>query len=121
PVGGSVQVFDGLRSLDTAADSEFSLSASSLSPDLYRLTYTAGTDPSFRTDRDIDLTGVDLTLAYTPNGVLTVTASTTPFADVEVGDEVMVAGALTGDPSSPFSILNQGRWTVLNQSDGTLT
>jgi hypothetical protein len=113
PAGQTGVVFDGVRATSIDGTTAFSLALSTLAADLYRISFTGGTDPVFRTARALSLSGVALTMTALPNASLTVSAAGTPFSAVQAGDELMIAGSLTGDASSPFGSLNQGRWTVL--------
>lgn len=112
--GAEVTVFDGSRTLALDSTTTFDLALSPLAPDRYRITFTGGTNPGFRTDRGLDLTGIALTLTEQANGSLLVAAGAgTPFVSLQAGDEAFIPGLMTGDPSSPFNALNQGRWSVL--------
>ena len=118
--GASTQVLQS-SSWTSPADTEFSLSVSSLSPGTYRLTSTAGTPADFRTPRAVDLTGIEVVFSVQNNNSVTLTASSgTPFGTIQAGDEVFIPGMMTGDGSTPFSPLNQGRWIVLAQAPGAL-
>lgn len=119
PPGAEVTVFDGTRATSVAGDTAFDLSLSPLAADLYRITHSAGTNPVLRTARALALSGTALTLTSLGNGSMTVAAGAgTPFSAVQAGDEIMITGTLTGDASTPFSSLNQGRWTVLAVNGG---
>lgn len=122
PPGASKLIFDGTRPTSIDGSTSFDLSLGELSPSTYRLTYTDGTDPVLRTDRGLDLASVALVLTTQGNGTLLVTApSGTPFAALVEGDEVYIPGPMTGDASTVFSPINQGRWVVLAQTDLTVT
>lgn len=112
--GNETLIFDGTRLTSIDGTSAFDLSLSTLASDLYRITSSGGTDPILRTARALNLNGIVTTLTVQANGSVLVTVPAgTPFSFVQAGDELMIAGVLTGDASSPFSSLNQGRWTVL--------
>lgn len=113
PAGQTVVVFDGARVTTLDGTSAFSIALSPLAADLYRISFTGGTNPSLRTARALSLNGILLTMTALANGSLTISAPGTPFSAVQAGDELMIAGTLTGDASSPFGALNQGRWAVL--------
>lgn len=114
PAGGTFTFFDGTRATSIDGTTAFTLTLNPLAVDLYRMSYVGGTDPVLRTPRVTAVTGVALTLSAPGNGTLVVTAGVgTPFSTVQAGDEVMLPGPMTGDGSSPFSVLNQGRWSVL--------
>lgn len=115
-------VFDGTRSTTIDGTTALDLTLSALSATKYRLTHSGGTAPGFRTDRGLNLTGIALTLTANANGSLTVLATTgTPFTGVQVGDEVMIPGVLTGDADGPFNPINEGLWSVLGASGTSLT
>jgi hypothetical protein len=117
--GETAIVIDGARTLTIDGTTTFSLGLSSIDPSRYRVTWTGGANPGFRTDRALALNGISLTLTSLPNLTLTVVASTgTPFAAVQVGDVAFVPGASTGDSVGPFSPLNEGSWSVLAVSGG---
>lgn len=115
-VGASTETtcFDATRSTGVDSTTAFTLSLSTQAPDLYRVSWTGGTDPVLRTARSVTTNGVALTLTVQGNGSLLLTAGTgTPFATTQAGDELMISGTLTGDSAGVFNALNQGRWTVL--------
>lgn len=119
---GTKTIIDGTRSTAIDGTSAFSLTLSPLNPTRYVLTNTGGTAPAFRTARSVPVASVALTLTVGANQTLTVAAGAgTPFAAVIVGDEVFVPGVSTGDPTSPFNVLNLGYWTVLTRSNTSLT
>src|SRR5690606_29563678 len=92
-----------------------------VAPGAYRLTHTGGTNPGFRTPRLVDLTGVEVVFAVQTNNSVTLTATSgSPFSNILDGDEVFIPGMMTGDGSTPFSPLNQGRWSVLAASPSVL-
>lgn len=116
---GSVTVIDGSRSLSVDGTTEFSLALKAATR--YRMTWTDGTAPGFRTDRNLDASSVELTLTLNSNLSVTVTGSGSVFAAVQVGDVVFVPGLSTGDSASPFSPLNEGLWTVLSNGADSIT
>lgn len=118
---GSKTIIDGTRSLSIDGTTAFSLTLSTLDPAKYLLTNTGGTAPAFRTARSVPVAAVVLTLTVGANQTLTVAAgSGTPFSAVVVGDEVLIPGVSTGDPTSPFNTLNLGYWTVLTKTSTVL-
>lgn len=113
--GDVTTVVDGTRTLTLDGTTAFSLSLSPLDPTRYRVAWTGGTNPGFRTDRGLDLHTIVLTLTALSNLSLTVVAGTgTPFAAVQVGDTAFIPGVTTGDPAGPFNPLNEGYWSVLS-------
>lgn len=120
--GASATVIDGTRALSLDGTTAFSIALSPLDPIRYRVTWTGGTNPVLRTDRALVTATIPLTLAVLGNLTMTVTAgSGTPFSAVQVGDQVLVPGVSTGDPTSPFNPLNEGLWYVLTSTSTILT
>ncbi len=119
--GATITVVDGIRTTSLANDTELDLTLSPAEPTTYRITWTGGTNPVFRTDRGADCSGIALTLELQTNLTLKVTAASgTPFASVVVGDDVFVPGAKTGDPAGPFNSLNEGFLEVVTRSNTIL-
>ncbi len=115
-------VFDGQRTVTIDGTTQFSLGLSTLDPSRYRITWTGGTAPGFRTDRALNLSGVSLTLTVNSNLTMTVSvADGTPFSSVQEGDVVFIPGIDTGDAPSPFNAMNVGYWTVLSVTARTIT
>jgi hypothetical protein len=122
PPDTEVVVFDNTRPLTMYGSTTFSLTMSALSPNRYRLTHTAGTSPTFRTARTINLTGVALTLTAQPNNTLLVAAgSGTPFSALQIGDDVFIPGPSTGDSPTVFQSANEGRWSVMAVGGSNVT
>lgn len=112
-------IFDGTTALTVDNTTVFNLTLSALDPSLYRLAWVSGTKPGFRTDRNLALSGVQLTLTVQANDTLTMVAGAgTPFSAVQATDQIFIPGAMTGDSPSPFNVLNQGWWNVLAVSGG---
>ena len=112
--GEELLVFDGVRNTNINATTELDLTLSTLASDVYRFAWNgSGTAPGFRFEKAADATGVQLTLTANANGSMTVLAASAIFASAFVGDELFIPGMMTGDSSTPFSSLNQGRWVVL--------
>lgn len=119
--GATKTVIDGTRTLTLDNTTAFSLAASSLGTTRYRITFTGGTNPGFRTDRGLTLNTNTLTLTVNPNLTVTVAAGTgTPFSALQVGDTAFIPGTSTGDAAGPFSSLNEGTWTVLTGGASTI-
>lgn len=112
--GASTTVFDGSRSLGVDGTTAFDLTLTTLSADRYRLSKVSGTSPAFRTDRGLNLAGIQLTLVIQVNGSMLVTvASGTPFSALQAGDDVFIPGVTTGDLATVFAGENEGFWKVL--------
>jgi hypothetical protein len=121
PALATKDVFDGSVQLAYDGTTQFAVSLSTLSASLYRMTFTAGTDPEFRTARVVPVAHGDMTLEVLANQTLTVTHEDgAVFGAVHAGDEVFIPGATTGD-TPLFSVLNEGKWTVLDATSTKLT
>lgn len=113
-------MIDGARSLTTDGTTVFSLVPKG--DGVYRILYTAGTLPGFRTARTLVLASIPLTVTVNANLTVVVAATGgTPFAAVEAGDVVFIPGLTTGDLASPFNSLNEGFWTVIGTSNTSIT
>lgn len=113
----SLTLFDGTRTTTIGISTVFTLTLSPLVIDpVYRMTWTGGTNPSLRTDRNVDLTGRSVTITLLANETVTVDALANDFATVLVGDTVCIPGLLTGDIAGPFSEANVGFWQVLGKN-----
>lgn len=120
--GSTFTLFNGTRSTLIDGTTQFSIALSSLEPTRYRVTYTSGTLPGFRTDRALVVATISLALVVNANQSVTVTAGTgTPFSAIQVGDNIFIPGASTGDAASPFNALNEGYWTVLSAAGSVIT
>lgn len=121
--GQEVTVFNGSRTLGSDPTTQYTISLSSLNSNSYRLTWTAGTAPVFRTDRSLILSGVAVTVALNGNATVTMTIPSLPvtFASVQAGDTIFIPGLSTGDAAGPFSTMNEGNWTVLTSAAQSLT
>jgi hypothetical protein len=120
--GATVTVFNGSRTTLIDNTTQFSLALSPSDGNRYRITWTGGTAPGFRTDRNVATSGTALTFTVNANQTTTVTAASgTPFSSVQVGDTVFIPGVSTGDAASPFNALNEGYWNVLSVSGATVT
>lgn len=111
PAGGTVTPFSGVKTI-THASAEFTLSVNPVKPSTYRLSWTGvGTFSGFRTTRDIDFSGQEVTLTVNNNAIVEL-SSTVDVSDAQVGDTVFIPGTMTGDSASPFSDPNVGYWVV---------
>lgn len=119
--GEEKTLFDGTISSSLDNTTEFSLLYSSLGGSRYRLTYTGGTDPVFRTTRALTLSGETVSIVRNSNGTISMTTSgnVNDFTDVVVGDTIYIPHTTTGDSASPFSALNVGYWLVLSKLSAT--
>lgn len=116
--GQSAVVFDGIRVIPLGEDTSLDLTLNGFTPATYRLTYSGGTDPAFRTRREVDLTGIPTTLTILSNLTVQVTATGEgSFGGVTVGDNAFIPGIKTGDGPGVFNDLNAGFWTVLSVPD----
>lgn len=121
PALGSKTIFDGTRALDMDNTTQFSVALSSLSSTRYRLTWSGGEDPVFRTARSLSVSGGSITFQIKSNQTALVTHSAgSVFSNIVVGDEIFIPGVTTGD-TSVFNTLNEGKWLVLAASSTQLT
>jgi hypothetical protein len=119
--GVSFLVFDGIREFPFDNTTAFDLTLNAANPTIYRLTWSGGTAPQFRTTRGIDVSGSALTFLLLANlSVQVTTAVTNGFSGVLVGDTVFIPGLKTGDPAGVFNDLNCGFWSVLSVPSSTV-
>lgn len=122
PAGGTLTAWDGSRATGVDGTTQLALATSPLAPSRYRLSWTAvGTNPAFRTERALGASGHALTLTLNANLTVTVTGVGPTYTNVQVGDQVVIPGAATGDTSSPFSPSNVGYWTALASTSTSVT
>jgi hypothetical protein len=115
-------VFSGTRTLGVDGTTVFDLELNSYTDGLYRLLYSAGTLPAFRTNRGLTLTGSTVDVAVNNNATVTFTSNPVGgFAGVVVGDIVFIPHTTTGDSASPFNVDNVGEWQVLANTGTVLT
>lgn len=119
-IGETRQLFSGVRTMALDGTSAFSVALLTGTKDHYRFTWTGGTNPVFRTNRNVDLSGLNVTVTVLANGTVTMARSTGTFSAVSVGDVVWVPTTDVGI-TSPFDLSNRGFWTVLAVSGATLT
>lgn len=119
--GATKLVFDGTRATSLDGTSAFAVSLSPLDPSRYRITWTGGTNPTFRTDRALALSGIAVTVAVQTNStvIMSVPAGPPNFTGVNAGDTIFIPDASTGDVAGPFSPLNGGYWQVLAVLSGS--
>lgn len=111
--------FDGSRSSTVGASTEFSLTLLPTGSTTYRINWTGGQDPGFRTNRNIVVAAQTLTVVVNANNTITVTGAN--FTGVVPGDIVWIPSTTTGDPASPFNALNVGEWLVLASTTAAVT
>jgi hypothetical protein len=110
----SLSIFNGTRTTSIDGTTAFSVTQSPLDASIYRFTATGGTLPAFRTDRNLALSGVAVTMTMNANATVSMTVTVgTPFATTIAGDTILITGLNTGDSAGVFSTLNQGYWTVI--------
>ena len=115
-------IFSGTRSTAIDGSTTFTISQSPLDPSRYRFTGIAGTQPAFRVNRGLALSGVLLTLTANINGTLTMSAGmASPFGSVLASDIVFIPGPSTGDVTDGFNAANEGVWIVLSGTASSLT
>lgn len=105
--------FDGTVASDTAADTGWTVSLG-IDENRYRFSHAAGTAPSLRSSRALTLFGSALQIDVNVDSTVTMSiGGGGTWGSVVAGDTVFIPGPVTGDLSTPFSVLNQGFWTVL--------
>lgn len=118
PAGQSLDLADGLVSLNSDATTTYDLALKAGSSNIYRISHNGGTEPEFRTKRT---SGADATteITVTKNATLVTFTSTSGTAlslisnGVQVGDEVRVG--------SGFSLGNQGKFKIIALTATSLT
>lgn len=112
-------LFDGGRSLLLDGTTAFQVKLLSGTSDTYQVRWTGGTNPGFRTDRALNLSGATVVVTVFSNSTATMAVTSGSFASVQVGDTLWVPGTEEG-VTSPFNAANQGFWKVLAASATTL-
>lgn len=119
--GESLPLFSGTRTTTIANDTEWTLTLSPLDPSRYRFTTSAGTLPTLRTDRGMNLATQAVTVSVNANQTATVAATVGSFSFAVPGDTLFIPGMTTGDTTGPFNTINEGVWTVLSVSSNGAT
>lgn len=113
-------ILGGQRSIEIGEDTRLSIKLVDGTGDRYRLEWSDGQQPVFRTKRDLALSGCKIDILYNSNGVVSVEAKDGgSFEGVEAGDTVWIPSA-ADIGSSPFNPANTGFWTVLAATNATL-
>lgn len=116
PPGTSQTLFSGTRILAQDSTTVYDLELAPLSTNKYRLSYSSGTAPAFRTLRSI---GADATsqVTVTVNGpvtTLTFSGGTLPsLTSVAVGDQVLIGSA--------FNPLNRGSFQIISKTSSSIS
>ncbi|MDE2425722.1 MAG: hypothetical protein KGO96_07430 [Elusimicrobia bacterium] len=118
---GSLQVFSGVRTTTLDATTAFTVTLSTLSTSTYRFTWVSGTNPTLRTNRNLSLTGIAVTVTLNNNATAVFSIPSGTFSGTVVGDSLFLPGPTTGDSATPFSTLNQGLWTVIAVASNNLS
>lgn len=116
----TLAVFNGQRALLIDGTTQFSITASPLDASRFRITWTGGTAPGFRTDRGLVLNGIAVTVAVNPNGSAAFSLASGTWGTTIPGDTLYIPGTTTGDAAGVFSPLNEGYWIVLSVTGTTL-
>lgn len=115
PPGQSLAAFDGTRALTLDDTTALSVGLVLNASDRYRFRWTGGTNPGFRTDRGLDLTGQTVSISINQDATVVFNASS-DLSAVLAGDVLWIPG-LDENVSSPFHEGNQGFWEVLAVQD----
>lgn len=120
--GAEKVIFDGTRTTFIDGTTAFSVALVPGTSDRYRFRWTGGTNPGFRTDRALDLTGATVSVIINQNQTvnLNITAGTPTFAGVVAGDTLWIP-TIDDGVTSPFSPANHGFWTVIAATSASLT
>jgi hypothetical protein len=119
--GETLSIFSGVRTTAIDNTTTFALTLNSVKSGVYRLTYSSGTAPAFRTARTVNTSGVLLTISINNNATAEVLAGGAIFGNVQVGDIVFIPNTTTGDAAGPFNVNNVGFWVVLATSTTKIT
>lgn len=119
--GQTVPIFDTSVGSFSSANTAFSWTLVTYKPNTYRIAWTGGTPPAFRTDRNLTPNTESYTFTVNTNATLTITGPASSFTGVVYGDTVFIPGPITGDPTSPINVLNQGFWVVQDATSNTVT
>ena len=113
--GATLELFSGIRTTSIAGDTAFSIALNPVTDGVYRVTRTAGTQPVFRTDRGLALSGdtVEVTINNNATAVFGITTGDFVAAGVVAGDTMLIPNTSTGDAANVLSESNSGLWTVL--------
>lgn len=122
PVGATQTIFNGSHSITSDNTTAYSLE-SLIKPEnssTYRITHTGGTNPTFRTGRNLTLNTCVLTFDVQANNMvnLSVTGGS-DFTNMVAGDYLFLPGVATGDSANDVNTLNIGYWLVVAKSDNT--
>lgn len=114
-------LFDGTRTLAVDGTTELSVALVPGEADRYRFRFTGGTNPVFRTNRGLELSGASVSVVLNANSTATMTvAGDGGFESIVAGDTLWVPGT-EESISSPFHAANQGFWLVMAATATSLT
>lgn len=119
--GATSIIFDGAKVTLADNTTAYDLSLSALDSSRYRITWTGGTAPQFRTPRGISIAGATVAVAVNSNNSVTLIVAGGNFTGAVVGDDVLIPGLVSGDAAGPFNAINTGYWTVIGVTATTLT
>jgi len=117
--GQEKTLFDGTRSLLLDGTTVLSVDLVAGTSANYRFRWTGGTNPGFRTDRALTLSGATLDLTLNANSTATLSVASGSFAGVLPGDILWIPGT-EESITSPFHVANQGFWSVLAATSSQL-
>lgn len=117
--GASMTVFNGSVATTIDGTTAFTTSINPILLNTYRFTWTGGTNPTLKTNRNLTLSGAIITATVNNNVLVTFSVSGGTFSGVTVGDTLWLPGPTTGDAFTPFNVLNQGLWTVIGVGSST--
>lgn len=107
-------IFDGTRTTTVDGSTQFNVTMIDALTGRYRIAWSGGNHPGFRTVRSMTITGA-LTLTALANNSLFIEASSgSPFSNVQSGDNIYLDAA-------EFNPINGGFWSVLNSAGSSMT
>lgn len=116
--GETLSIFNNIRTTGIGASTEFDLTLVDPSSNQYKLAWSGGSAPIFRTDRLLALNSTS-EITVTQNGSVTTYTSTSgtlmTTTDVQVGDILKI------DDQSGLSISNRGTFVVLSKTATSLS
>lgn len=120
--GATQNIFSGIRATSLDNTTQLTLTLSPLASNRYRFTWTGGTNPVFRANRNLTLNTHTVTVVVASNGTANFTSSSAgDFTTVQIADTLFIPGVSTGDPAGPFDELNVGTWTVIGKDNTSTT
>lgn len=114
--GETRTIYDGTRTTLIDGTTAFDITRPSLTQNIYRFSASAGTMPSFRTDR-VPAMNTSTVLGLTVNGPIATLTATGAFSttNIQVGDIIKI------DAGSGFNAPNQGKFIILAKGSSSVS